>query len=588
MKVLWLFVVSVMLAAGQQQTGRDAPLRPAAAGTALLSGTIVSADASKSPIRRVTITLNGGDVTNVLAVTGDDGRFTFRNLPGGRYTLAAARPGFVPTAYGATKPDRPGTPIALSDGQQLTNLTIPMMRGGAISGIVTDETGAPARDVRVRAIALARTSASGQRTFQFSPGQGEAVDDRGAFRVFGLPPGDYIITATPTRSGNAIPETSEAEFQRVLKDRGAATPAAVASAPAAPSAGSAPVFFPGVFTAPEARLIRLGPAEEMSGANFSVRPVPLTSLKGTLTMPDGQPAAGVAVRLAGLSGVPLLGVSLPSQSLTDRAGRFVIAGIAPGRYAVVSSSPTAAAGTDQAPFLWASREFTAEGRDLDISLQLRRGTRVGGSLVFNSEGGTNPPPDFSRVRITMQQILGEGESALFGLPTTPDAAGSFLFNGATPGRYRFQVTAPGGTPTNPVWFVKSATLDGRDLIDMPLVVTEADLTGVVVTLTDRPSTLTGALQDASGQPAPEYSLVAFPKDRALWVGRTPRIQQTRPAADGTFTFRGLLPGEYLVSAVTDIQAGEEFEATFLESLISSALPVVVKASEPAVLNMRVK
>ncbi len=55
------------------------------------------------------------------------------------------------------------------------------------------------------------------------------------------------------------------------------------------------------------------------------------------------------------------------------------------------------------------------------------------------------------------------------------------------------------------------------------------------------------MQDANGQAAPEYFLVAFPKDRALWKGQSPRIQQVRPGADGTFLFRGLLPGAVSVT-----------------------------------------
>jgi len=69
----------------------------------------------------VTITLSGGDVTNVLAFTDDAGRFMFRNLPSGRYTLSLSRPGYVSTAYGATKPGR----------------------GGVIAGTLTDLNGEP-------------------------------------------------------------------------------------------------------------------------------------------------------------------------------------------------------------------------------------------------------------------------------------------------------------------------------------------------------------------------------------------------------------------------------------------------------------
>jgi uncharacterized protein (DUF2141 family) len=589
----WLstFIAATVIASSQPQV-RDAAPKPMTSGTASLSGIVVSADASKTPIRRVQVTLNGGDVTNVLAVTGDDGRFTFRQLPAGRYTLTAARAGFVNAAYGATRPDRAGTPVALRDGQRLSDLTISMMRGGVISGIVTDDTGAPARDVRVRAIAIARTSPSGQRTYQFSINQGEPVDDRGAFRIFGLPPGDYLIAALPTRPSAGITETSEVEFQRVLQQSrtvGAAAP----SAPAAvPSTGAAPVFFPGVFAAGDARPVRLGPAEEATGISFAIRLAALTRVAGRLILPDGQPAAGVQIRVAALSGVPLVGLSTPSPSTTDRDGRFTLAGLAPGRYALIATWPSGNPGgspaSDAASPLWAAHEFVADGNAVETSLQLRRGVRVGGTVIFESQGIQKPPADLGRVRMAMQQILGEGEYALFGLPATPEPSGAFVFNGATPGRYRFQVTTPGGTPANPVWFVKSATVNGRDLIDTPLVVSDADVAGVEVTLTDRPSILNGVLQDASGQPAPEYSLVAFPKDRALWVGQTPRIQLTRPAADGTFVFRGLLPGDYVVSAVTDIQPGEQFDPAFLELLMPSALPVVVKAGEPAVLNMRVK
>ena len=53
------------------------------------------------------------------AVTDDDGRFSFVALPAGRYMLYATKQGYVTTAYGAKRPNRPGTALVLADGQHI-------------------------------------------------------------------------------------------------------------------------------------------------------------------------------------------------------------------------------------------------------------------------------------------------------------------------------------------------------------------------------------------------------------------------------------------------------------------------------------
>ena len=543
--------------------------------TGVIAGVVVSAADGKTPIRRVVVTLNGGDVTNILAVTGDDGRFTFGSLAAGRYTLSAARPGFVTSSYGATRAGRTGTAIALAHGQQVTNLSFPITRGGVIAGVLTDESGEPARDVRVSAVAVVSSSAGGRRNFQGNSASATPTDDRGAFRIYGLPPGEYVVVAMMSRQGSGVPETSEADFQRAMQQ--VKSGGAVASAPSTiqtnvpfQMTGAAPVFFPGTFVGATARTIQLDPAEEVSGINFVVRAAPVGRVTGSIVGPDGQPAAGVPVRLSAVVRVPVIGLLIPAGVTSDREGRFTFTTVPPGPYTLSVQQPASPTG---APMLWGQTGLTTDGRDATASLTLRPGARISGSVVFESGAGQAPP---AGVRVTMTYIPTEGDTNPFGAPqgVAMDNAGAFVFPGVTPGRYRVQATPPGAG-----WFSKSETL---------VQVADADLADVRITLTDRPIELSGTLQDAKGQPAPEYFVIAFPRNRALWSPRSPRVQHVRPGSDGAYLFRGLLAGEYLVGVATDVQAGDLDDPAFLQLLVPTSVPVTLVEADKKTLNVRVK
>jgi len=352
----------------------------------------------------------------------------------------------------------------------------------------------------------------------------------------------------------------------------------------------ASVYFPGTVSATEARAIHIGPAEEVAGVNFAVRLAPLGRITGAVTMPGGQPAAGATVRLSAVRSVPLFGPVMTTAASSGPDGRFVLNSIPPGSYAVIAQRPVAPGGAgppSAGPLLSGFVEVTTDGRESDVSIALRLGVRLDGKLIFDSHGVLTPPADPSRVRIGMTPvreyaILGAGSAV------TADAAGAFVFPSAEPGRYRPQITVPGGTPANPGWFVKSVAVNGREVPDAMVVFGNDDVVSVVVTLTDRPTEVFGTIQDASGRPAPEYFLIAFPSDRSLWQAQSPRIQQVRPAADGSYAFRGLSPGAYLIAVVTDVDPADLNDAAFLESLRSTSSAVTVAEGEKKALNLRVK
>jgi hypothetical protein len=593
-----VLLCSVIAGLGWQTPARDAA-GSLPAGTATISGVVITADTPGRPIRRVTLTLSGGDTAPLMAITDDSGRFAFRALPAGRYTLAAERPGYVRTWYGATRPNRLGTAIAVADGQQVANISVRMLRGAVITGTLTTETGEPARDARVSVMAFGNSYFTGERTLVsagISP-VGQLVDDRGAYRIYGLAPGDYVIAATIPSRGAGARQTTEADYQRAMQlIRGSG--AAVPPAPTAPEStmGSAPIFFPGTISATSAQAVTVRAAEERSGINFSVHSVPAGRIQGLVNGPDGQPMAGILVLLVDPMRVPgMLMSPLTTRATSDRDGRFTFNSVTPGSYSLVSranaSGTTFGRGTPAAPgvapALWAMTEVTTDGRDTPATLNLRPGVNVSGKLAFDT-GGTPVPADLTRARVTLQAIVTSASTALSVPPVSPDATGAFSFAGVTPGRYRLNITVPGGPPASPTWLMKSATTNGLNLLDNPLEVASDDVAGVEVTMTDRPTELAGMMQDAAGKPAPEYYLIAFPQNTAQWVPQSLRIQQVRPAADGKFLFRGLPPGDYFLGGVVDVQPGEWYDRTFLQQLTATAIRLTLAEGEKKTQNIQVK
>jgi hypothetical protein len=134
----------------QQAPSRDA--RMAAMGSAEISGIVMTDETTPQPVRRAMVrAIPAGGGAPSTAYTDAAGRFIFSSLPTGRYTVEAFKPGFVRTAYGARRPDRPGTPVTLSETERTQTVNLRMPRGGVITGRVLDEFGQPAQGARVRA-----------------------------------------------------------------------------------------------------------------------------------------------------------------------------------------------------------------------------------------------------------------------------------------------------------------------------------------------------------------------------------------------------------------------------------------------------
>ncbi len=166
-----------------------------------------------------------------------------------------------------------------------------MPRGSVITGLITDGAGQPLPGLQVRAQTYRILPPAGERQLADVPGTNVVTDDRGIYRIFGLPAGDYAVSVRPTPGIEAftagLRTVTGAEVRQALADarqsRDRRLPGLPVGRPAGPagpaslsseSAGRvafAPVFYPGTASPSQARLRDSGSRRGTHGDRFRSR-----------------------------------------------------------------------------------------------------------------------------------------------------------------------------------------------------------------------------------------------------------------------------------------------------------------------------
>jgi len=615
----WVTAAQVVppVPSGQSRDRGELP-PPANTGTGLIMGTVTMAGSGR-PVEGVRVTLNGAELRGSRsALTNDDGQFVFSSLPAGTFTVRATLTGHISGTYGQKQPGKPGTSIALADGQQLKNASFEIAKGGVISGSVFDEKSRPSIGTPVRVMRW--MIQSGERILT-TAGNG-TTDDRGVYRIYNLTPGDYLVSAVPRNTASEIFTTADAMNQARMEaitvsidSGGRVVNSSGIAGPGEPVQGYAPVFYPGTTQVVTARAIRVGIAEEQLGIDFGLQRVALSTVTGQVVVPSGQSPTTVQIRLLQTEGGALgLGqqTARPSQN-----GTFSFRSVVPGQYTVFATAnvvePRAPGSTsasaervemlnrelqmmqsgvsnvqaNQQPGaqrrLWAQADVFVDGAVPPlVSLTMHEGLPVSGHITFD---GTAPQPTGTqRVRVMLNPLGAALQSLGLGnLSATVDAGGRFTVNGVIPGRYRVSASGAQG------WSVKSAIANGVDVLDFPFDIAAGESTpNVTIQFGDRNTDLKGVLTDATGAPSSDYSVVIFPDDQRYWVPFARRMRSTRPATDGRFAFVGFPPGEYRIAAVTDVETGEWLDPEFLRQLLPASISVRLADGQQVTQDIRVR
>jgi len=557
------------------------PGRQAKTGTGRLRGRVLAADTG-AIVRRAQVRISSPDIGTKTAFTDAQGRYEFKDLPAGRFTVSVTKSGFVTMQYGQSRPFEPGRPIELADAQVLEKADVALPRGSAVSGRVLDEFGEPVSDANVTAMRMQYSN--GRRRLGPS-GRPSTTNDLGQFRVFGLPPGEYYISANV--------RTMDTMVMDLLGGSGGPTGSNNNS-------GYAATYYPGTPNAGEAQRVSLGIGQELANVDIQMSPVRLSRITGMATSSDGKPMGGAMVML--MPSMKEAVIFAPGgTSRTDKDGNFTLSSIAPGEYSIqVQSMAAIMSAATQAMAMMggdapanapapqpAEREFatatvTVAGEDItNLVITGTRGAKATGRLVF--EGG--PPPDaITSIRLIAAPTDFEtmpASASVFGASSVKET-GAFEIDSLVGGRTLRILNLPKG------WYFKQVTREGNDVTDKGYDFKPgADVEGFEIVLTTKTQVLTGSVSGTKGESVKEYTVAVFPEDPQRWTGADSRWMNTgRADQEGRFRIADLPAGTYLAIALEYVPQGEWRDPAWLERAAKNATRFTIDEGASKTLNLK--
>jgi hypothetical protein len=549
-------------------------------GTAVLKGRVVDG-VTGNPIPRARVRMLNNPAQKPTVLTDGVGSFEFTGLPPGIYPLMVEKSTYITGRYPETARSlRAAQPRVLRDGE-VVEISIPMFRGGAITGRILDAHGDPLDLAQVRVLRVPR---GGRPT---SAGQTQ-TNDLGEYRVPRLLPGRYLLQVRPQMQ-------SQAGFQ---------DPNAVE----VPLPQPVPTYYPNVLALAQAQAITVNRGETVSGVDMMLAEGVPTLVVGTVVRSDGQAIniGSVSIRNAG----PDATSGFDSAGATGiRAGGAFRLTLPPGEYTFDAQVPSREGpGPGSNEPLFGSAQVTVGGGTVEgLTIIVGRGATATGKIVFE---GSSP------------------------LPSSPGQTRVPLFNpngpGCRPGEvtiaadWTFKLEGLNGTclaqpaPMFGQWMLKALTIRGQNLMDQLMTFeTGQHYTNVQFVVTDRRTLMDLRVSGDDGQPTRDYVAIAFPTDKERWTLPQPlrRIRThapqpvtslstgrpTSPAPPGPAAgvgptsllgggrpeqIVGLQPGEYYVIALDDIEFEDSQDPGVLERLASSAARVVLTDDGPLEVPLR--
>jgi hypothetical protein len=534
-----LILLGVCRSALSQVTSAPAPQGSGAAGTGAVTGVVKLGDAPAPGITMALLPERMGrmgpqpqsqpDISN-RAVTNEKGEYRFTNVAAGRFRVAPLAEAFVITSGGTAGGGAGGIAVTVSDGQTASNIDFTLARGGVITGRVLNSDGRPVIAERIN---LTMVGANGlPQPVNGGNRFGNETDDRGIYRIYGLPAGSYLISA----GGGDRPGLS----RRIRYPL---------------------TFYPDAAEQAQAQIVTVetGAAAESIDIRLGA-PLKTYSVAGRVVDADsGQPTPGVPINIGRQRGQGPAGGGpgggAGSSGVANTDGAFRVTGLTPGRYSASAGSSGFPGGSADA-----SGDFYSDPVNFEISgdnvtgveIKVHRGASIAGTVAVEGSNDPSVGAMLSQLMISASSRGGQsqqpqGQAGRGGMGGRQNLAqvgpnGAFRIGGIAPGRVRLNVNGLGGGFGGNGFSLVRIERDGAAINGEFNVASGEQVAGIRVVVGFGTGAIQGRVVIAGG---------ALPEGTRLMVSVRPlnSAGQNRPAqvdASGQFRVEGLLSGSYEV------------------------------------------
>jgi hypothetical protein len=583
---------------GQPRRPVRDPRQPPVEGTATVRGRVVDGTTGHA-IARAKVRIGNRDPRNSrMATTDAEGVFTLTKVPSGPLMLMVEKAAYLAVIYPERRRSMRASSLQIADGQTIDGVTIPMFRGGAITGRVVDAYGDPVEFAMVHMFFAPQSNRSSPSAREGTRAS-HATNDIGEYRLGRLEPGQYYVMVAPQQHRN-LPEDTGNALGRT--------------------------WYPGVASFDQAQPILLERGASLAGVDFQMLETTLTRVSGLVMTSKGTPAKGghVSARATnGSKGMPQgagMGWTAAGGTGIDQYGNFDIM-LQPGEYTFEAS----AAQDEEARKQGRSEmdrgqvRLVVGGESMSgVTIATGSGGSASGRFVFK---GASPPPSTS-----------SGFSINF-----TGASGGAMGNEDCRSSNRANVNADGtfsaehlwgtcqirGAGFARGWVFESVMHNGNDITSRAIEFGMGrSISGIEVIFTDRIGEISMTVSDDRGTPTEDYVAVVFPVDKEKWGDQrflrtqtmTPRANTANAASaapgytagrvaastfdpssvmvmnemfgGGASTVRNILAGDYYAVAVDDTAYEDLRDPEYLERLAQMATRVSLSAGETQAVQLR--
>lgn len=525
----------------RRQAGRDRT--PTPAGTGVIRGRVVTADTGRA--LPGTVVQLRSDALEAIHATRTDaaGAYAFTDLPPGEYIVVAMREAYVAQRFRQEGGTGAGPPVELGEGQTLDRVDFRLVRGGVISGMVTDAYGEPAVGLRIMAVRF-------QGGRQASAAGWSETDDRGAFRLYGLRDGDYLVRAEPRQGFRS--EASTASPMTIV-----------------------PTYFPSTPNEVEAQRVAVVAGEESSGVVIRLVEMGAFRVSGRVVNSHGEAVSHAIVSLQPVGALDRF--SGGRGTTIDPDGAFELGQVAAGEYRIVVR-PQPVSGI-RAEF--AEQAVTVVDTDVSgLFITTSPGVTVAGSVVLAGDG--TPPFRLSAIAILASPESPGGPSV--GLSQVAVAEdGSFTLEDVWgPRQLRAYVRGKTGD-----WALSAVRVNGRDRTDEAI---DFGRSGSHPTLevwfSNRLPVVSGSVLISDDTAATTGQVLLFAQDQQYWRRGSRRVRTAGLNDDGRFELRGVPSGRYYVLALSQLESWEQNDPPTLLRLARQATSVELIEGQRAELSLQ--